>query len=132
MFHLEKGSRNKSLLFLFIIIIIIIIIPQTSVAPVGTALFLPLLNIPRSDFPLRTEIAFLLGKFDITASNLIFSDDLDLHEVKAKTDLKVTLVDHHVLSESMADLEENVMQILDHRPKDGDLPDRWGDVCFDC
>ncbi|XP_076439054.1 uncharacterized protein LOC143277957 isoform X2 [Babylonia areolata] len=99
---------------------------ETSVAPVGTALFLPLLNIPRGDFPLRTEIVHLLGKYGIGAGDLIFRDDLDLLQVKGSaTDLKLTLVDHHVLGEGEAEggLEENVVQILDHRPKEGSLPD---------
>ncbi|XP_070178315.1 uncharacterized protein [Littorina saxatilis] len=99
---------------------------ETSIAPVGTALFLPLLNIPRSDFPLRTEVTHFLGKFGITPNHLIFLDDLNLASVKDGTDLKVTLVDHHVLSAALSELalEENVVQILDHRPRDGDLPNK--------
>ena len=90
----------------------------------GTAFFLPLMNIPRTDFPLRTEVTHFLGKFGVTPAHLIFMDDLDLAAVKARTDLKVTLVDHHVLSGVLKDLEENVVQVLDHRPQDGHLPDR--------
>lgn len=97
---------------------------ETSAAPVGTALFLPLLNIRRSEFPLRTEITYFFGKYGITSDVLVFLDDLDLMEVKLATDLKVTLVDHHVLSPSTTDLEESVIQVIDHRPQDGSLPDR--------
>ena len=103
---------------------LLVFFPQTSSAPVGTAFFLPLLNIRRADFALHTEVTYFLGKFGLTSTHLIFMDDLDLASVKARTDLKVTLVDHHVLSGALKDLEENVVQILDHRPQDGHLPDR--------
>ncbi|KAL8595557.1 hypothetical protein ACOMHN_000765 [Nucella lapillus] len=122
--HVVIGNESCDLDSAVSAIVYAYFLHETSLASVGTALFLPLLNIPRSDFPLRTEIVHFLGKFGISAPDLIFQDDLDLAKVKVTTDLKVTLVDHHVLSGTkMAELEESVVQILDHRPKDGELPD---------
>lgn len=78
----------------------------------------------RGDFRLRTEITYYFRRHGIVEEDLIFLDDIDLLKVKDLTDLKVTLVDHHVLPLWLSALEENVVQIIDHRPQDGSLPDR--------
>lgn len=69
--------------------------PQTSPAPKAT--FVPVLNIPRADFALRTETTFLLRDRGIPAASLIFRDEIDLGGLHHAGLLSLTLVDHHVL-----------------------------------
>ncbi|NXO46541.1 PRUN1 Exopolyphosphatase, partial [Locustella ochotensis] len=91
---------------------------QTSPAP-GAA-FVPVLNIPRADFALRTETTFLLRDRGIPAASLIFRDEIDLGGLHHAGLLSLTLVDHHVLPGADAALEEAVVEVLDHRPLERD------------
>ncbi|XP_074927482.1 exopolyphosphatase PRUNE1-like [Chelonoidis abingdonii] len=61
------------------------------------AVFVPVLNIPRSEFPLRTESSFLLQEQQIPDTCLIFRDEIDLHALHRAGSLSLTLVDHHIL-----------------------------------
>ncbi|XP_058716753.1 exopolyphosphatase PRUNE1 [Poecile atricapillus] len=87
---------------------------QTSPAP--KAAFVPVLNIPRADFALRTETTFLLRDRGIPAASLIFRDEIDLGGLHHAGLLSLTLVDHHVLPGADAALEDAVVEVLDHRP----------------
>ncbi|XP_051497031.1 exopolyphosphatase PRUNE1 isoform X2 [Apus apus] len=91
---------------------------KTSPAP--RAAFIPVLNIPRADFALRTETTFLLREQGIPATSLIFRDEIDLGGLHRAGLLSLTLVDHHVLPGADAALEEAVVEVLDHRPLDQD------------
>ncbi|NWU92917.1 PRUN1 Exopolyphosphatase, partial [Upupa epops] len=96
---------------------------KTSPTP-GTAV-IPVLNIPRSDFPLRTETTFLFREQGITAESLVFRDEIDLAGLHHDGLLSLTLVDHHVLPGADAALEEAVVEIIDHRPLEQD----WAPGC---
>ncbi|NXR24771.1 PRUN1 Exopolyphosphatase, partial [Cinclus mexicanus] len=91
---------------------------QSSPAP--KAAFVPLLNIPRADFALRTETTFLLRDRGIPAASLVFRDEIDLRGLHHAGLLSLTLVDHHVLPGADAALEEAVVEVLDHRPLERD------------
>ncbi|RLV63220.1 hypothetical protein DV515_00018492, partial [Chloebia gouldiae] len=92
---------------------------QTSPAP--KAAFVPVLNIPRADFALRTETTFLLRDRGIPAASLVFRDEIDLGGLHHAGLLSLTLVDHHVLPGSAdAALEEAVVEVVDHRPLERD------------
>ncbi|NXJ72456.1 PRUN1 Exopolyphosphatase, partial [Rostratula benghalensis] len=93
---------------------------KTSPAPKAAAAFIPVLNIPRGDFALRTETTFLLREQGIPAASLIFRDEVDLGGLHRAGLLSLTLVDHHVLPSADAALEEAVVEVLDHRPLEGD------------
>ncbi|XP_022833703.1 exopolyphosphatase PRUNE1 isoform X2 [Spodoptera litura] len=81
-------------------------------------LFLPVINVDRNDFPLKTEVAFLFREKGINAGDLVFRDDYDLPELLKSTKSKVVLVDHHVLANRDKFLAEYVTEIIDHRPID--------------
>ncbi|KAL7744563.1 hypothetical protein ACLKA6_017080 [Drosophila palustris] len=70
--------------------------------------YVPVLNIPRIDYPLKTEVGHMFNKCEIDAEMLLFRDDLPQH---LPSDVNVILVDHHV-----SNLAANVIEILDHRP----------------
>ncbi|KAM8787333.1 exopolyphosphatase PRUNE1 isoform 3-T3 [Rhynchonycteris naso] len=78
--------------------------------------FVPVLNIKRSELPLRGDSVFFLQKIHIPESLLIFRDEIDLHALHQAGQLTLILVDHHVLPRSDAALEEAIAEVLDHRP----------------
>jgi len=81
--------------------------------------FVPLMNIDRKDYKLRTETVHLFNRIGIEPSNVLFKDEVEfssLTQQLSKDFLRLTLVDHHVLSESNSYLNPFVTEIIDHRP----------------
>ncbi|XP_075989960.1 exopolyphosphatase prune [Anticarsia gemmatalis] len=81
-------------------------------------IFLPVLNVERGDYELKTEVAYLFRKYNIFESSLIFRDDHDLTVLTTRPNTKVVLVDHHVLAKKDLFLTPLVTEIIDHRPID--------------
>uniref|UniRef100_A0A8C5JW37 Prune exopolyphosphatase n=2 Tax=Jaculus jaculus TaxID=51337 RepID=A0A8C5JW37_JACJA len=79
-------------------------------------IFIPVLNIKRSEFPLRGDNVLFLQRVHISESLLVFRDEIDLRALHRAGRLTLLLVDHHVLPKSDAALEEAVVEVLDHRP----------------
>ncbi|XP_021013690.1 exopolyphosphatase PRUNE1 isoform X1 [Mus caroli] len=79
-------------------------------------IFIPVLNIKRSDLPLRGDNVFFLQEVKIPEPALIFRDEIDLLALHQAGQLTLILVDHHILPKSDAALEEAVAEVLDHRP----------------
>lgn len=79
-------------------------------------IFIPVLNIKRSELPLRGDNVFFLQEVKIAESALIFRDEIDLLALHQAGQLTLILVDHHMLPKSDAALEEAVAEVLDHRP----------------
>ncbi|XP_070622607.1 exopolyphosphatase PRUNE1 isoform X1 [Erythrolamprus reginae] len=90
--------------------------------PDSTAAFVPVLNVPRADFPLRTESTFLLLQQHISEKVLIFRDEIDLAGLHKAGILSLTLVDHHVLPSKDVALEAAVVEVMDHRPLEWERP----------
>lgn len=80
---------------------------------------LPLVNVPRADFPLRREVEFLFQDVGIDVANLAFVDELDLRSVMQDRELALTLVDHNRLPDDQAFLEPAVVEIIDHHAVSG-------------
>lgn len=76
--------------------------------------YIPLMNIPREELPLRGEAHTVFQRAEIDPASLVFLDDLDLEKLHAAGKLSVTLVDHNRLSSSQAFLEDSVEAIVDH------------------
>lgn len=76
---------------------------------------LPVMNILKQDFPLKTELVYVLEKEGIKEDNLVFRDSLDLHSIK---DLRLILVDHNILSDEDKDLDDMVVEVIDHHVKE--------------
>jgi len=70
---------------------------------------IPILNIPSEDVPLRTDVKFCLGE---NLSKIPNRDDLDL---KKMSNMKLILVDHHVLQKQDSCLQPRIVEIIDHR-----------------
>ncbi|KAM9489332.1 exopolyphosphatase PRUNE1 [Clarias gariepinus] len=75
----------------------------------------PVLNIPRAEFPLRSDSIFLLRESGLSQDQLLFRDEVDLHRLQ---NLAITLVDHNVLPEADRTLENAVVEVIDHHRLD--------------
>ncbi|XP_056401000.1 exopolyphosphatase PRUNE1 isoform X1 [Hyla sarda] len=77
--------------------------------------YVPVLNIPREDFPLRTESTFFLKENQIPEDLLVFRDEIDLGGLYEAGRLGLSLVDHNVLSRTDSFMEDVVTEVIDHR-----------------
>lgn len=91
-------------------------------APRGNHVPVPVVNIPRQDFVLRTEAVYLFDILGIDAAALTFSDEIDLEAVNRNDRLRLTLVDHNILSQNQARYQGAVEAIIDHHEDSGHYP----------
>jgi len=85
---------------------------------------IPVLNISRADFPLRTEVTFLLNEYELLQNSLTFRDEIDLEGLCNDKRLKLHLVDHNRLFND-PQFEDVVVDIVDHH-KDERAPTAAG------
>ncbi|XP_060808290.1 exopolyphosphatase PRUNE1 [Amyelois transitella] len=85
---------------------------------VKDSLFVPILNVERENFPLKTEVVYFLNEHGINENNLVFRNDYDLKKLVAQNKTNVVLVDHHILRTEDQFLEQYVTEIIDHRIMD--------------
>uniref|UniRef100_A0A1B6I6P8 DHHA2 domain-containing protein n=1 Tax=Homalodisca liturata TaxID=320908 RepID=A0A1B6I6P8_9HEMI len=83
---------------------------------------IPVFNIPREHLPVKTEVIYFLNKLNIGLDNVICRDEIDLESLNRKGNLRLSLVDHHVLQPSDTGLVSSVVNVLDHRPQDPAWP----------
>jgi exopolyphosphatase len=84
--------------------------------------YLPLINIPRADFKLRTESVYLFNATGIELRNLLFADEVDLGRLQETRRLRLTLVDHNKLAASQSRHQDSVEAIFDHHEDEGLYP----------
>ncbi|XP_077115732.1 exopolyphosphatase PRUNE1 isoform X2 [Ranitomeya variabilis] len=80
--------------------------------------YIPVLNIPRQDFPLRTESTFFLKENCLLEALLIFRDEIDLGGLYEAGQLVLSLVDHNVLPRVDSFMEDVVTEVIDHHVVD--------------
>lgn len=83
---------------------------------------IPVMNIPREDFNLRTEAVWLFKETGIDPSSLLFLDDIDLGKLFAAGGSKLVLVDHNKLSAKQAAWADAVEEIVDHHANENLYP----------
>ncbi|XP_007236041.2 exopolyphosphatase PRUNE1 [Astyanax mexicanus] len=71
----------------------------------------PVLNIPRAEFSLRSDNIFLLRETGLSQDYLLFRDEVDFNGLQQ---LAITLVDHNVLPQADGALEKYVVEVIDH------------------
>ncbi|KJE93246.1 hypothetical protein CAOG_04060 [Capsaspora owczarzaki ATCC 30864] len=101
----------------------------------NNTLIVPMMNIPRQDYRLRTEVAYMFAKIGLTPEMLVFVDDFDANVINARGLLQVTLVDHNMLAPEQASFGSSVVRILDHHSDDGHhagIADRQVDLVGSC
>lgn len=79
----------------------------------------PVMNIPREDFPLRTEAVWLFREAGVEVEELLFLDDVDLAALHAQGRLRLVLVDHNRLPARREAWGPAVEEILDHHEDEG-------------
>lgn len=80
----------------------------------GVKNIIPLINIKKQDYKLRTESYGLLKRYDIDENDLIFIDDINATIVSKPGDLKVIVVDHNKLPDNLRAWDANVTAVFDH------------------
>ena len=83
-----------------------------SSVPAKQTAVVPVFNIPRQDFCLRTEAVFLFKQFRLDHDFFTFIEDIELETLMETKKLKLTLVDHNVLAQAQKYLETAVIEIL--------------------
>jgi exopolyphosphatase len=82
----------------------------------------PVVNCPRGDFVLRTEAVYLFAALGLDLEALLFIDEIDLERLHRAGRLRLTLVDHNILSADQADHADAVAAIIDHHQDGGLYP----------
>ncbi|KAK9717635.1 Exopolyphosphatase [Basidiobolus ranarum] len=90
------------------------------VEPADSQVFwLPVINIPRDEFVLRTECTYVFNKCGIQTEELIFIDEIDLKGLANSGTLELVIVDHNKLSPKQEHFGDYVKGILDHHKDEG-------------
>ena len=81
---------------------------------------IPLINIPKKDYKLRTESYGLLKQYDIDEKDLIFFDDIPAGVISNPENIKITVVDHNKLPDNLRAWDNNVEAVFDHHKDIGE------------
>ncbi len=87
--------------------------------PSGEPPVVPVINCPRGDFALRTEAVYLFATLGVDVGALLFIDEIDLEALHGAGRLRLTLVDHNILSADQEKYADAVDAIIDHHPDGG-------------
>ena len=83
------------------------------------SIYLPLINIPKEDFKLRTEAVYLFSEAEIETENLIFADEINIDEIARSGKLSIILVDHNRISSGFSSYSDRVIEVIDHHKDEG-------------
>jgi len=73
---------------------------------------IPVFNIPREDFCLRTEAVYLFKRFHLDSSYFTFVEDVDLQNLLETKRLQLVLVDHNILAQRQKHMDVAVTEVL--------------------
>lgn len=84
-------------------------------------LYVPVINIPKEELPLRGDVEYVLKTIQIDPGTFLYQEDLPFL-LKLANDgcLRVTLVDHNRLSPDQDFFKDYVEQIIDHHQDEKD------------
>ncbi|CAG8717873.1 15332_t:CDS:1, partial [Cetraspora pellucida] len=93
---------------------------STQSCPLNTV-YLPIIQIPRSDLSLRPECNFVFQKCEISTASLIFLDEISDHLsiISKSYSLSLVLLDHNKLIGIWNQFADKVDTILDHHQDEG-------------
>lgn len=75
---------------------------------------IPVLNIPRKELPLKTEVTYFLQKKSLDLNDLVCNDEIRWAELRESNKLSTVLVDHNYSKYGPI-----TVQVLDHHQYDG-------------
>lgn len=104
----DLDSMVSSLVYAFSIYKKLLSVPGRPTAVI------PVFNIPREDFCLRTEAVFLFKRFHLDCSYITFVEDVDLQNLLETKRLQLVLVDHNILAQRQKHMDVAVTEVLDH------------------
>lgn len=83
----------------------------------------PMISVPREDFALRTDAAWLFAQLGVDLDALTFADDLDPLALDAAGRLsELVLVDHNVPSAPLRSLLPKITRVIDHHQDESQYP----------
>lgn len=82
----------------------------------------PVMNIPREDFSLRTEAVWMFKEVGVDSKDLVFLDDVALDILFAAGGSKLVMVDHNKLANAQAAWADAVEEIMDHHANENLYP----------
>ena len=89
-------------------------------------MYIPVLNIQSHEYSIRTEHQYFLEQENsISADLLTFRDHIELTKLHQTGKLVLTLVDHNVLTGSDGDLEDDVVEVIDHHKRERQQTDGY-------
>jgi len=86
-----------------------------------TSRFLPVLNLLRKDFSLRSDVVYLFRDVGIQLEHLTFIDEINLSQLFQfnQQKFKLIIVDHNNLAINQKELGPSVEEIIDHHLDEG-------------
>jgi len=95
-----------------VINILFILLKKLLSVPERPTAVIPVFNIPREDFCLRTEAVFLFKRFHLESSYFTFVEDVDLQNLLETKRLQLVLVDHNILAQRQKHMYVAVTEVL--------------------
>ena len=90
---------------------------------VGSVSFVAVIAVPREDFALRTDAAWLFRDVGVDVSALVFADEVDPRALRDAGRLEgVTLVDHNRAAAAYESVADLVDVVVDHHEDEGKYP----------
>lgn len=85
--------------------------------------YVPVIPVPRADFPLRTEALWLFSQAGVDSEDLLFAEDADLTELLDQPENSCIMVDHNRPSQALRNIAAEVREILDHHEDEQLFPE---------
>ncbi|KAG5892913.1 hypothetical protein JTB14_006228 [Gonioctena quinquepunctata] len=124
--HIVVGNESCDIDSSVSSVILAYLLNKSSVPKIAQcALVVPIQNVTYEQFLQRADNCLVYKEAGIPLDLLVYRDELDLDKLCKTNKVTTSLVDHHVLSNNERVLEDTVVQIFDHRPRD--LTATWSD-----
>lgn len=79
---------------------------------------IPIMNVTRENFLLRTENCFVLKRAGISLEDLVYRGEVSFSDLVSKNTITASIVDHHIVSKNDEIFTNCITQVFDHRPID--------------
>lgn len=76
--------------------------------------YVPVIPVPRADFPLRTEALWLFSQAGVDSKDLLFAEDADLTKLLKRSEHACIMIDHNRPSQALGDITAELKEIVDH------------------
>ncbi|KAK8808493.1 hypothetical protein WA158_008394 [Blastocystis sp. Blastoise] len=84
--------------------------------------YAPIIQLKKEDYIFRPEVSSLLSQYEIDLNHIASIYDVDMKKLHNENRLRLSLVDHNVLTKLMENYSNDIVDILDHRKDIGLYP----------